>query len=156
MNIFTDSGAENRFQQLTLGNDTKYAFHGTRLYNMYSILSYGLNQHLNKTGLFGEGLYFSQEIGKKVWLIFDRIASWARLLDVSLLFSPSVLSWNKSKVGDVVSCIAVCEYIDDPQFVKVRKGTEANISHQNSTSIFLFPFRKCQKFRHSTKLFADN
>lgn len=48
--------------------DTKFAYHGTRFYNIYSILNYGLQQHLNKTGLFGEGLYFAQE------------------LDVSLLF----------------------------------------------------------------------
>ena len=44
--------------------------------------------------------------------------------DVSLLFSPAVLGWNKSKIGDVVSCVAVCEYCDDPNFVKVRKGEE--------------------------------
>lgn len=48
--------------------DTKFAYHGTRFYNIYPILNYGLQQHLNKTGLFGEGLYFAQE------------------LDVSLLF----------------------------------------------------------------------
>jgi poly [ADP-ribose] polymerase 16 len=61
-----DSGAEGRFQQLktSLNFETKFAYHGTRFYNIYSILNYGLQQHLNKTGLFGEGLYFADELGK--------------------------------------------------------------------------------------------
>lgn len=42
--------------------------------------------------------------------------------DVSLLFSPSVMAWNKSKCGNNVSCVAICEYINDPSCVKVRKG----------------------------------
>lgn len=65
----TDSGAEAKFQKLKLssGYETKYAYHGTRFYNVYSILNYGLQQHLNKTGLFGEGLYFAQELGKKTF-----------------------------------------------------------------------------------------
>lgn len=37
-------------------------------------------------------------------------------------FSPSVLGWAKSKCGNVISCVAVCEYIDDPAHVKIRKG----------------------------------
>ena len=49
--------------------------------------------------------------------------------DVSLLFSPAVLSWNKSKIGDVVSCVAVCEYCDDPTFVKVRKGEKNRFNY---------------------------
>ena len=62
-----DSGAENRFQQLILGQTTKFAFHGTRFYNTFSILNFGLNQHLNKTGLFGDGLYFAQELGETLF-----------------------------------------------------------------------------------------
>ena len=42
---------------------TYWAFHGSRLDNLYSILNYGLQQHLNKTGLFGEGIYFAQDLG---------------------------------------------------------------------------------------------
>lgn len=63
-----DSGLELKFLQLkkTLEFDTKYSFHGTKFYNVYPILNYGLQQHLNKTGLFGEGLYFSQELGTKL------------------------------------------------------------------------------------------
>ena len=52
----------------------------------------------------GEGLYFSFE------------------LQVSQLFSQSVLSWNRSKLGELISCTAVCEYIDDPLYTKIRKG----------------------------------
>lgn len=106
---------------------------------MFSILSFGLNQHLNKTGLFGEGLYFAQEI------------------DVSLLFSPSVLGWNKSKIGDVVSCVAVCEYIDDPAYVKVRKGKKE--IWQNSTPTQLFPPAENAKnsdIPHSYLLITNN
>jgi hypothetical protein len=55
--------------------------------------------------LIGEGLYFSFE------------------LQVSQLFSQSVLSWNRSKLGELISCTAVCEYIDDPIYTKIRKGT---------------------------------
>lgn len=59
-----DSGAEKKFQQLVKdnGTETKYAYHGTKFLNFYSILNFGLQQHLNKTGLFGEGLYFSNEL----------------------------------------------------------------------------------------------
>jgi poly [ADP-ribose] polymerase 16 len=59
-------------------------------------------------------------------------------LDVSLLFSPAVLGWNKSKIGDVVSVVAVCEYIDDPNFVKVRKGDKLLLP-LNPLSIFSLP-----------------
>jgi poly [ADP-ribose] polymerase 16 len=93
---------------------------------MFSILNYGLNQHLNKTGLFGEGLYFARELGEFTGTLKSsrklNLADDFPFLDVSLLFSPAVLGWNKSKIGDVVSVVAVCEYIDDPNFVKVRKG----------------------------------
>lgn len=44
-------------------DETKFAYHGTRFYNVFSILNLGLQQHLNKQALFGEGLYFAQELG---------------------------------------------------------------------------------------------
>jgi poly [ADP-ribose] polymerase 16 len=101
-----NSGAERKFQMLSRqeGDVAKYAFHGTKFYNIYTILSYGLQQHLNKTNLFGEGLYFAFE------------------LQISALFSPSVLSWKKSKIGELVSSVALCEYIDDPRHYKIQKG----------------------------------
>ncbi|CRL08280.1 CLUMA_CG020999, isoform A [Clunio marinus] len=101
---YSESGAELKFISKKVGMETSYAFHGTRFFNIYSILNHGLQQHLNKIGLFGEGLYLAKEP------------------DVSLLFSPSVLSWDKSLIGGLVSSIALCEYINDPSHVKVRKG----------------------------------
>lgn len=98
------SGAERKYQLLSQGMPKKFAYHGTKFYNVYTILNYGLQQHLNKTGLFGEGLYFAFE------------------LQISALFSPSVLSWNKSKIGNLMSCVALCEYIDDPKHYKIQKG----------------------------------
>ena len=98
------SGAERKYQLLSQGRPKKFAYHGTKFYNVYTILNYGLQQHLNKTGLFGEGLYFAFE------------------LQISALFSPSVLSWNKSKIGNLMSCVALCEYIDDPMHYKIQKG----------------------------------
>lgn len=108
INYRASSAAEKRFNQLRVGNKTKFAFHGTKFYCAYSILNYGLQQHLNKTGLFGEGLYFAFE------------------LQVSLLFSQSVTSWPKSKLGDLVSCVAICEYIDDTNYTKIRKENAKN------------------------------
>lgn len=49
------SGAEKKFRLLSQGMPKKFAYHGTKFFNVYTILSYGLQQHLNKTGLFGEG-----------------------------------------------------------------------------------------------------
>lgn len=53
INYRKTSAAEKKFHQLKLGMDTKFAYHGTKFYCMYSILNYGLQQHLNKTSLFG-------------------------------------------------------------------------------------------------------
>ena len=99
-----NSGAEKKFKLLSQNVNRKFAYHGTKFFNVYTILSYGLQQHLNKTGLFGEGLYFAFE------------------LQISALFSPSVLSWSRSKLGDLMSCVALCEYIDDPRHYKIQKG----------------------------------
>jgi len=40
--------SEMRWQEVTSGNKTLFAFHGSRLDNFHSILHYGLQQHLNK------------------------------------------------------------------------------------------------------------
>jgi poly[ADP-ribose] polymerase 16 len=47
-------------------------------------------------GVFGEGTYLSSE------------------LSVSLHYSPMGRSWERSNLGDKLSCVAVCEMIDDP------------------------------------------
>lgn len=53
INYNDNSGAEKKFQLLSHGMPRKFAWHGTKFHNLYTILSYGLQQHLNKTGLFG-------------------------------------------------------------------------------------------------------
>ncbi|KAG5680376.1 hypothetical protein PVAND_009885 [Polypedilum vanderplanki] len=108
INYKETSAAEKKFNQLKIGQKTKFAYHGTKFCNAYTILNYGLQQHLNKTALFGEGLYFAFEI------------------QVSLLFSQSVGGWQNSKIGNLVSCIAICEYIDDPNYSKIRKENAKN------------------------------
>ena len=52
-----------RWSEAVKDKKTLWAFHGSRLDNFYSILNYGLQQHLNKTGLFGEGIYLCEDLG---------------------------------------------------------------------------------------------
>jgi poly[ADP-ribose] polymerase 16 len=106
VNYDTDSNAEKRFQQLAENCSTNFAYHGTKFFLLHSILNFGLQQHLNKTGLFGEGIYLSHE------------------LSVSLPFSSAGLGWNKAKCGDFLSCVTLCEYVDDPVHVKIKKGSK--------------------------------
>ena len=49
-----------------------------------------------QTSVFGEGTYLSGE------------------LSVSMIYSPSGQAWNHSELGNKLSCVAVCEMIDDP------------------------------------------
>ncbi|XP_048732286.1 protein mono-ADP-ribosyltransferase PARP16-like [Ostrea edulis] len=88
--------ADAKFQDVRNGRDLFYAYHGSRLENFHSILHHGLASHLNKVGVFGEGTYLSSE------------------LSVSLHYSPMGRSWERSSLGDKLSCVAVCEMIDDP------------------------------------------
>jgi poly [ADP-ribose] polymerase 16 len=108
INYNENSGAEKKFQMLKFGMNTKHSFHGTKFYNMHTILSYGLQQHHNKTNLFGEGLYFAYE------------------LQVSALFSQAVLGWSRSKIGELISSVCLCEYIDDHNYIKIRKENAKN------------------------------
>ncbi|XP_046637789.1 protein mono-ADP-ribosyltransferase PARP16-like [Daphnia pulicaria] len=80
-----------------------YAFHGSRFENFHSILNLGLHQHLNKTALFGEGIYLSTE------------------QSLSLQYSPCGQGWSKSQLGPELSLLAICEVIDHPD-VK-RRGS---------------------------------
>lgn len=88
--------AEEKFNILRGNRPIIYAYHGSRLENFHSILHYGLQGHLNKNAVFGEGTYLSSE------------------LSVSIQYSPMGLGWDKSVLGDWMSCVAVCELIDDP------------------------------------------
>ncbi|XP_063700419.1 protein mono-ADP-ribosyltransferase PARP16-like [Culicoides brevitarsis] len=76
-----------------------FALHGTKLHNLHNILHHGLQQHLSKNALFGEGLYLSPE------------------LSVSLPYSRNGLGWNKCKFGDSMSIVTLCEVIEDPRYV---------------------------------------
>lgn len=88
--------ADAKFHDLRKGRELLYAYHGSRLENFHSILHHGLASHMNKVGVFGEGTYLSSE------------------LSVSLHYSPMGRSWERSSLGDKLSCVAVCEMIDHP------------------------------------------
>ncbi|XP_062998523.1 protein mono-ADP-ribosyltransferase PARP16 [Elgaria multicarinata webbii] len=85
-----------KFEETRAGRDLIYAFHGSRLENFHSILHNGLHCHLNRTSLFGEGTYLTSD------------------LSLALLYSPHGLGWQRSTMGPVLSCVAVCEIIDHP------------------------------------------
>jgi poly[ADP-ribose] polymerase 16 len=111
--------AEKRWQEMATQYGTIHAYHGSKLENFHSILRHGLQQHLHKViitlskcyffffffllikrvpqnGLFGSGIYLSSELG------------------VSLPYSLNGCSWPLSKLGDQMSCVALCEAIDHP------------------------------------------
>ncbi|XP_042330919.1 protein mono-ADP-ribosyltransferase PARP16, partial [Sceloporus undulatus] len=85
-----------KFEETKAGRDLIYAFHGSRLENFHSIVHNGLQCHLNRTSLFGEGTYLTSD------------------LSLALLYSPHGLGWQQSIMGPVLSCVAVCEIIDHP------------------------------------------
>jgi len=91
----------NRWQERCEGEETFYAFHGSRLDNWFSILHNGLQQHRGKTSLFGEGIYLSSELG------------------VSLNYSSRGSGWDSSHLGSSVSCLAISHIINHPS-VKIH------------------------------------
>lgn len=122
--VLPSESADEKFQALRQGRDLLYAYHGSRLENFHSILHNGLASHMNKTSIFGEGTYLSGE------------------LSVSMIYSPSGQAWNHSEIGNKLSCVAVCEMIDDPS-VKCQskseeegnaKGSSSNLSSKGSSS----------------------
>ncbi|XP_059165656.1 protein mono-ADP-ribosyltransferase PARP16-like [Physella acuta] len=97
---------DNKFKLLQGSSKTFYAYHGSRLDNFYSILHNGLNAHLNKVSVFGEGTYLSSE------------------LSVSLIYSPTGEGWRSSALGVKLSCVAVCQMIDHPSVkCQIKEGT---------------------------------
>ncbi|XP_028922631.1 protein mono-ADP-ribosyltransferase PARP16 [Ornithorhynchus anatinus] len=85
-----------KFNETRGDRDLIYAFHGSRLENFHSILHNGLHCHLNKTSLFGEGIYLTSD------------------LSLALLYSPHGAGWPHSLLGPRLSCVAVCEIVDHP------------------------------------------
>ena len=59
----------------------------------------------SKISVFGEGTYLSGE------------------LSVSMIYSPSGQAWDHSDIGNKLSCVAVCEMIDDPSVKCQNKGS---------------------------------
>ena len=61
-----------------------------------------------QTSLFGEGTYLTSD------------------LSLALLYSPHGLGWQRSALGSVLSCVAVCEIIDHPDVkCQVKKKGES-------------------------------
>ncbi|XP_053688678.1 protein mono-ADP-ribosyltransferase PARP16-like [Sabethes cyaneus] len=102
-----ESRSERVFRENSSHFNSCHAYHGSKLFNYYSILNYGLQQHLNKTALFGEGIYLSEE------------------LHVSQIFAPTGAGWSKSSLGSHLACTAMCEYIDNPAYVKSQEENQS-------------------------------
>ncbi|XP_005089757.1 protein mono-ADP-ribosyltransferase PARP16 [Aplysia californica] len=103
--VHTDE-MDRKFENLRNGRKCFFAYHGSRFDNFYSILLNGLNTHLNKVSVFGEGTYLSSE------------------LSVSLMYSPAAESSRHSLLGSKLACVAVCQMIDDPSVkCQVKEGS---------------------------------
>ncbi|XP_013804476.2 protein mono-ADP-ribosyltransferase PARP16 [Apteryx mantelli] len=104
-----------KFAETRGERDLIYAFHGSRLENFHSILHNGLQCHLNKTSLFGEGTYLTSD------------------LSLALLYSPHGLGWQRSVLGSILSCVAVCEIIDHPDVkCQVKKKDSEEIDRKRA------------------------
>uniref|UniRef100_A0A1Q3F8K5 Poly [ADP-ribose] polymerase n=1 Tax=Culex tarsalis TaxID=7177 RepID=A0A1Q3F8K5_CULTA len=103
-----DANSERRFRANRTDFRTHHAYHGSKLFSFYSILNYGLQQHLNKTAVFGEGIYLSEE------------------LHVSQMFAPTGSGWSASTLGSHLSCTAICEYVDNPAFVRWQEDSQSS------------------------------
>ncbi|XP_023939523.1 protein mono-ADP-ribosyltransferase PARP16 [Bicyclus anynana] len=88
------SSAELKWKELAKNHRVFYAYHGNRLENFYSILHFGLQQHLHKTNVAGNGINLSPE------------------LSLSLPYSHGGFGWGASCIGGHLSCVAMCEVID--------------------------------------------
>lgn len=104
-----------RFNELSENGRYKtfYAYHGTRFDNLHSILHIGFLGHMNKLSLFGSGTYFSVEPS------------------VSLHYSPFATVWLNSLLGKRLSCMLLCEILDQPDHVKC--AMENDETSTNST-----------------------
>ncbi|XP_078589603.1 protein mono-ADP-ribosyltransferase PARP16-like isoform X1 [Branchiostoma floridae x Branchiostoma japonicum] len=104
--VVHSESTDARFEETRQDRSLLYAFHGSRLDNFYSILHNGLHAHLNKNSLFGEGTYLSGDLG------------------VSIIYSHKGQGWDRSMLGETMSCVAVCEVIMDPKYVKSKVEEE--------------------------------
>ncbi|CAG9581373.1 unnamed protein product [Danaus chrysippus] len=97
------SHSEMKWKELSKDQKVFYAYHGNRLENFYTILHFGLQQHLNKATIMANGVYLSTE------------------LSMSLPHSHGGFGWGASCIGGHLSCIAMCEVIDAPEGINYYK-----------------------------------
>ncbi|XP_077295349.1 poly(ADP-ribose) polymerase 16 [Arctopsyche grandis] len=114
----SNSPNETKWLKLLSQCKTFYAYHGSKLENYHSILHHGLQQHMNKTKLYGSGTYLSSE------------------LSVSLPYSPGAFGWENSCLGRYLSCVALCELIDSPNGLvsqnSASNGAKNNPNHSKA------------------------
>ncbi|TRY67313.1 hypothetical protein TCAL_09236 [Tigriopus californicus] len=85
----------------TSDTKTMFAFHGSKVENFHSILSHGLQQHLTKNALFGQGIYLSTD------------------LSMCMNYSQIGQGWSQSSICQQFSCVLMCEVQDHPE-VKIH------------------------------------
>ncbi|KAJ3380990.1 Protein mono-ADP-ribosyltransferase parp16 [Lobulomyces angularis] len=84
------------------------AFHGTNLGNLYSILNYGLNSHLNKRNLYGAGIYVASDLstalsfatpsfGRKIKSKISMGATYKVVLQCSVVLHEDVIQNREQK-----------------------------------------------------------
>lgn len=91
-----DGESTSAFEKLKAMHGSIIGYHGTGLENVHSILRNGFLNHFNTTALYGEGTYLSTD------------------LSVAVGFCSSGKAWNRSKLGNKLSCVIVCEIIKHP------------------------------------------
>jgi poly[ADP-ribose] polymerase 16 len=103
-----DDEAETKFQRRRGDRKTMFAYHGSRLPNFYSIMKNGLRSNLNQVSAFGEGTYLSPELSVSL--------NWSPMSSLSSPFQRSTANADAISLDDGIrlSCVAVCEVIDDP------------------------------------------
>lgn len=101
------TNASQTFEQQSRHYGVKYGYHGSRMDNFYSITSNGLQVHMMKNGLFGDGVYLCEDLA------------------VTMPYVSGGTLWKHSKLGQQASCVAVCEILDHPG-VKYQEKTAKN------------------------------
>ncbi|XP_047139815.1 protein mono-ADP-ribosyltransferase PARP16 [Hydra vulgaris] len=108
--------SSQKFDDLAKMYGVKYGFHGSRMDNFHSIVNNGLQVHMVKNAVFGEGVYLSED------------------LSVSMPYISSGFTWQHSKLGQQISCVAVCEVLDHPGVKCTMKTVNgANRSRANNS-----------------------
>jgi len=100
-----DDAASALFESRAAEHGTMLAFHGSGMENWHSILHNGFSQKFAVRQAFGTGLYFSDD--------YKVAVEYAPQTAVRLL---------SSSLTGPVSCVAVCELINNP--AKVKKGRQ--------------------------------